>query len=291
MIEYAQRLLALAQPYRGRLVMGLEPGDPGGGRIIGRSSCRSRLLQEPDAEPVDDSFDSPAGLQSARRAAGSPVIQSIDLLGFLTLGLLGGFGHCVGMCSPFVLFISRRYASPEGGRASALRAQLWYTAGRVLTYAALGAAAGAVGGVVQMAGALLGVQRAASVVAGGVLLVWALVALSDLVPALETGGALFARVAGRLRGRVPGHPFATGLFLGLLPCGLLYSALIAAVARGGPVEGAVALALFGIGTAPALLGVSLADELLARHRAFVNRLSQVFLLVMGAWFLWSGVSG
>lgn len=219
------------------------------------------------------------------------MIQQIDLLGFLALGLLGGFGHCVGMCSPFVLFVSRRYAPPPAGRSAAFTAQLWYTAGRVVTYAVLGAVAGALGGVVQMAGALLGVQRAASVVAGGVLVVWALVALSDLVPGLETGGSLFARVAGRLRGRVPGHPFAMGLFLGLLPCGLLYSAVIAAVARGGAIEGAVALALFGAGTAPALLGVSLADALLARNRAVLNRLSQVFLLAMGAWFLWAGLSG
>ena len=219
------------------------------------------------------------------------MIETVDLLGFLALGLLAGFGHFGGMCSPFVIFVSRRYVPADGGRLAAFTAQSWYTAGRVLTYAALGAVAGSLGGVVQMAGALLGVQRAASVVAGGALLVWALVALSDLVPGLQTGGALFSRVAGRLKGRVPGHPFATGLFLGLLPCGLLYSAVIAAVARGGPLEGAVALALFGLGTAPALLGVSLADELLARHRAFVNRLSQVFLLVMGAWFLWSGLAG
>jgi uncharacterized protein len=219
------------------------------------------------------------------------VIQTIDLLGFLMLGLLGGFGHCLGMCSPFVLFVSRRYAPPGGGRAAAFAAQAWYTAGRVSTYAVLGAAAGALGGVVQLAGALLGLQRAAAIVAGGVLVVWALVALSDLVPRLATGGSLFTRVAGALKGRVPGHPFATGLFLGLLPCGLLYSALIAAAARGRAFEGAAALALFGIGTAPALLGVSAADELLARNRAFLNRLSQVFLLVMGLWFLWTGFAG
>jgi hypothetical protein len=217
--------------------------------------------------------------------------QTIDLLGFLTLGLLGGFGHCVGMCSPFVLFVSRRFGTPGGDRRGALVAQLWYTAGRVATYAVLGALAGAVGSVVELAGGLLGLQRAAAVVAGGVLVVWALAALSDLVPGLETGGRLFARVAGRLKHHVPGHPFAVGLFLGLLPCGLLYSAIIAAVARGGPVEGALALALFGLGTAPALLGVSLADELLARNRAVVNRLSQVFLLAMGAWFLWRGMAG
>ncbi len=219
------------------------------------------------------------------------MIETVSLLGFLSLGLLGGFGHCVGMCSPFVLFVSRRYVAPEAGRAAAFRAQLWYTAGRVLTYAILAALAGALGGVVQLAGALLGLQRAASVVAGAVLVLWALVALSDLVPGLESGGSLFAKVAARLKGRVPGHPFAVGLFLGLLPCGLLYSAVIAAVARGGPLEGALALTLFGLGTAPALLGVSLADELLARHRTFVNRLSQLFLLAMGAWFLWTGLRG
>jgi hypothetical protein len=240
-------------------------------------------------------------LRENARGEVTHVIQTIDLLGFLTLGLLGGFGHCVGMCSPFVLFVSRQYGSPDaqggpaedlqrGARRAALAAQLWYTAGRVVTYAALGAAAGALGGVVQLAGALLGVQRAASVVAGLVLIVWALVALSDLVPGIPSGGSLFARVAGVLKGRVPGHPFGLGLFLGLLPCGLLYSAIIAAVARGGPLEGAAALALFGLGTAPALLGVSLADELLARHRAFVNRLSQVFLLAMGAWFLCTGLA-
>jgi hypothetical protein len=219
------------------------------------------------------------------------MIQTIDLLGFLTLGLLGGLGHCVGMCSPFVLFVSRRYVPAGGARAAVVAAQLWYTTGRIVTYAALGAAAGALGGVVELAGGLVGFQRAASVVAGSVLVVWALVALSDLVPRRGTGGALFTRVAGVLKGRVPGHPFATGLFLGLLPCGLLYSALIAAAARGGPAEGATALALFGLGTAPALLGVSVADELLARNRAFVNRISQVFLLVMGIWFLWIGLAG
>jgi hypothetical protein len=219
------------------------------------------------------------------------VIQTIDLLGFLTLGLLIGFGHCVGMCSPFVLFVSRRYVRPDAGRSAVLAAQAWYTAGRIVTYAVLGAAAGAVGGVLQVAGGLIGVQRAASIVAGGVLVVWALVALSDLVPRLGTGGALFTRVASALKGRVPGHPFATGLFLGLLPCGPLYSAFIAAAARGGALDGAAALALFGLGTAPALLGVSVADDLLARNRAFVNRLSQVFLLAMGSWFIWTGLRG
>lgn len=226
-------------------------------------------------------------------------LPSLDLLGFLTLGLLGGFGHCIGMCSPFVLFVSRRYGpSPLHGceaglserRLAALGAQGWYTAGRVLTYAALGALAGTLGSAVEMAGQLVGLRRGAMVVAGAVLVVWALVALSDLA-SLDTGGKAFKRIAGTLKGRVPEHPFAIGLFLGLLPCGFLYSAVVAAVSRGGALEGAAALALFGLGTAPALFGVSLADELLARRRALLNRVAQLFILAMGAWFLWRGLSG
>jgi hypothetical protein len=219
------------------------------------------------------------------------LISQIDLLGFLMLGLLGGFGHCVGMCSPFVLFVSRTYAVSASARRGAFAAQLWYNAGRIVTYTLLGALAGGLGSVVELAGALVGVQRAAAAIAGAVLVVWALTALSDAAPGFQAGGRLFPRIASRLKGHVPGHPFPMGLFLGLLPCGLLYSAVIAAVALGGPLEGAAALALFGIGTAPSLVGVSLVDELLARRRALLNRLSQMFLLAMGAWFLWTGLAG
>jgi sulfite exporter TauE/SafE len=217
---------------------------------------------------------------------------SIDLLGFLALGFLGGFGHCVGMCAPFVLLVSRRFAAPDRGRAAALGAQAWYTAGRVTTYSALGAAAGFAGGVVELAGSLVGVQRAASVLAGVVLLVEAALGLAGAGPLAHTrGGRLFARASGALGRRIPRHPFALGLLLGLLPCGLLYSALIAAVAMSGPAGGALALLVFGLGTAPALLGLSLADDLLARRRVLLDRLARVFLLAMGAWFVWSGLRG
>ncbi|MGE5359128.1 MAG: sulfite exporter TauE/SafE family protein [Bacteroidales bacterium] len=234
---------------------------------------------------------------------GHAAIATVDLLGFLALGLLGGFGHCVGMCSPFVLYVSRRAVGPGGGSAGVVRshaaavssesvmaAQFWYNGGRIFTYAVLGGVAGALGGGVEMAGAMLGVQRAAKIVAGTVLVAWALAALLDL-SRLEVGANFFTRIVSIGKRNVPAHPFATGLFLGLLPCGFLYSAVVAAIGRGGPLEGAVALTLFGLGTTPALLGVSLADELLARRRVLLNRLSQVFILVMGTWLLWTAVKG
>ena len=210
-----------------------------------------------------------------------------DLLAFLVLGLVGSVAHCVGMCSPFVMIVARRFGVPEG-RHSAVGAQLWYTAGRVLTYTMLGALAGALGGLVEVAGGLVGMQRAAAVVAGLALVTFAIVSLTGWTPRAQAHGAWFGRITGLMHGRMPGHPVTVGLFLGLLPCGLLYSAVAGAVARGGALAGAMALLAFGLGTAPALLGISLADTLLVRHRLTLNRVSQVFVLVMGVWYLWRG---
>ena len=219
-------------------------------------------------------------------AASSAAVAPLDLLAFVTLGVLGGAAHCAGMCAPFVLLVSRRYAGPAARAAAA--AQLWYSAGRLLTYAALGALAGAVGGVVQRAGAFVGLQRTTAVLAGALLVVSAGGSLLAAAPFASPGRAM-SRVAGRLMARMPGHPLTLGLVLGLLPCGLLYSAVVAATTRDGALAGAAALAAFGIGTTPALLGVAIADRLVLTPRVAVNRLTHVFVLAMGVWYLWRGV--
>jgi len=213
----------------------------------------------------------------------------LDLLGFLVLGLLGSVAHCVGMCAPFVMVVSRHYTPPAGRHAMAM-AQAWYNTGRIITYVLLGGVAGGLGHAIDRAGAWMGFQRTAAAVAGGVLVAWALVALLEFGKRAPEGGAWFAGFARRLRGRVPSHPILIGLFLGLLPCGLLYSAVLASATQGGVAQGAVAMAMFGAGTAPALLGLSLADHLIGSRRPLLNRLSHAFVLVMGLWYLWRGLA-
>jgi sulfite exporter TauE/SafE len=209
----------------------------------------------------------------------------LDLLAFVTLGLLGGAAHCVGMCAPFVLLVSRRYAAPAGAHAPAA-AQLWYSIGRLITYAALGGLAGALGSQVQRAGALVGLQRGAAVLAGLLLIVSAVSSLRAWAAAARG----VTRVVGRLSAAAPGHPLSLGLLLGLLPCGLLYSAVVAAVAPGHPVRGAAALAAFGLGTTPGLVGIAVVDRLVLGPRPALSRLSQAFVLVMGVYYLWRGVA-
>lgn len=222
-------------------------------------------------------------VHTAAMAAGA----HLDLVAFLTLGLLGSAAHCVGMCTPFVFMVSRRYGLPAGAHIPWV-AQAWYHAGRLTTYGLLGALGGALGSALQMAGALVGLQRAAALIAGCALVITGLASLLSLSPA-GGPGAYAAKLTSVLGRRMPGHPYALGLVLGLLPCGLIYSAVVAAMATGHALTGAAGLVLFGLGTAPALLGISLADALVVRRRVLLNRLAQLFVLVMGAWFVWHGV--
>ena len=78
---------------------------------------------------------------------------------------------------------------------------------------------------------------------------------------------------------------ALGLVLGLIPCGMIYAALAVAGAGHDPLAGATAMAAFGLGTAPALIGVGLAGHAAgSRFRPLANRV-QPYLMMVSAFFL------
>ncbi len=170
-------------------------------------------------------------------AAGGPLMA-----GMLFAGLLGGFGHCSLMCGPFALAqIAERFAAGASSR-------LWtatlmpYQAGRLTTYAALGAVAGGLGAATSRIADLGWLPAAA-------LMVAAMVFAAQAVGRIRGGSSGFAARFGKPRG------FALGLALGFLPCGLIYGALIAAAGSGGAWQGALGMALFGLGTVPSLVAV------------------------------------
>ncbi len=202
------------------------------------------------------------------------------LLAFVT-GVLGG-AHCLGMCGGFAL------AAAAGGQRA------WpFHLGRLVGYAALGAAAGAAGMLLDLGGAAAGVHRLRAFLTGGLLLLFGLGFLG-LVPRrwLEPGSRFVTPLLARARHRTgAAFPFALGLPIGLLPCGLLYPMYAAAAGTASALRGALLLLAFGAGTVPALGATSLALErlgLAARQR--LVRAAGVALLVMGAMLLWQGAA-
>ena len=150
------------------------------------------------------------------------------------------------------------------------RRQLPYNAGRITTYAVLGAIFGGAGGAALAASDWLSVQRALYVAANVFLLVLALAIVSDgkgMAWPQRVGAALFARMLPAVRpllARDDGlSRYALGTIWGLVPCGLVYSVLPIALFAGGAVQGGTVMLAFGLGTLPNLLA---AGWIVARAR-------------------------
>ena len=111
--------------------------------------------------------------------------------------------------------------------------------------------------------------RWAALLAGAMLLTMAL--RGGALPIAQLGGAGLAR---RFR---PGG-FMFGVALGFLPCGLLYTALLAAMATGTAFWGALGMLGFGLGTVPLLAAIGAAGHLLAL-RPLLKRALPYCLLV------------
>jgi len=176
-------------------------------------------------------------------------------------GLLGGAGHCVGMCGPLVA----GYAIALRNRSATLPHLLFHL-GRVTTYGIAGGVVGASGSFLRFAAWVAPLQRFL-LVATGVLIALMGLSVGGWLPwarridgAAPFGGALagVARRAAEAGG--PGAAFPLGMAAGLLPCGLVYTALLSAARSGmeadspagGFLRGALAMAAFGAGTFPAL---------------------------------------
>ncbi len=210
-------------------------------------------------------------------------------------GLVGGGGHCIGMCGPFVLAqaVARLEAQPAGTMREFHRltgaALLPYHLGRATTYAGLGAAAAfAAGGVRDVTG-LKWISALLLILAALFFLGYAVRRLGVAIPWLGHGGeGWWQRRIGPAVKPLFGRPvgwrgYGLGLALGFLPCGLLYGALAAAAASGGAVAGGLAMLVFAAGTVPALVAVGLAGHVAGRGwQALAARVTPVLLMVNAA---------
>jgi sulfite exporter TauE/SafE len=217
------------------------------------------------------------------------------LLAGLVFGLVGS-GHCAAMCGPLVLLANPRPSAREGmGEPSPARLAVHaalYHGGRACTYLALGMLAGIAGGAM----ARLGLGRALAIAAGVALVLQAVAATSVLRARLGSVGvaAAVTRALGRVGIWMRAHqvqgPLLFGALNGLLPCGLLYAALVAAAGFGDFRESLLFMAAFSIGTTPILGVVALAGgALTTRIPPMMRRSAPVALALVGVLLIARGV--
>lgn len=201
------------------------------------------------------------------------------ILAGLAFGFFGSI-HCVGMCGPLALSLPG--ADQPRGRFVVDR--VIYNLGRVLTYTLLGGLVGLLG----RGAALAGVQQGVSVAIGTIMILTAAVPwVSRRVQALERApsavlGTVLKPIGSLYQRGGAGALLVVGLLNGLLPCGFVYAALATALTAGQVVESMTFMAAFGLGTGPAMLGVSLAGRVAsAAWRARLQRLVPYGLAFVG----------
>jgi len=214
-----------------------------------------------------------------------------------TLGLVSSL-HCVQMCGPIVLSYSVAVTQLQE-KASAvsplLRNHLAYNAGRILTYSALGAVAGVAGGTLGLLGRLAGFTHIIAIVAGALMIVVG-TSMVGIIPANLLASRLFRipssflrRIGRLLSAQGSANRFLLGLALGFLPCGLIYAALLKAMATGSALAGAASMFAFGLGTAGALLALGMfSSAIRMRLNRWGSQFAAAGVTLMGILLIWRG---
>lgn len=206
----------------------------------------------------------------------------------LFMGLVGG-PHCVAMCGAACAGISR--AAGEHSTQA-----LWsFQLSRMVGYSLFGAfAAGSVQGLALLGTNTIAIRPVwtmfhAAVFLLGLALIW-----RARQPAwIDNFGQMVWRKARPVLSQLgPRAPVVLGVAWALMPCGLLYSALLVASLTASAWEGAVVMALFSFGTS---ISLTIAPWLLLRLRrgasgAWAIRLAGLALAVSSGWALWMGLT-
>lgn len=205
----------------------------------------------------------------------------------LAAGFLGS-PHCLGMCGGIVTAFGM--SLQQLSATQRWRLTITYHVGRLLSYASLGLLIGWVGSAALAPLAQTFWPRG---LVAAVLVVIGLSMLGlPLLNALERLGLRLWQALAPLRKRL--FPLNTlpralgaGLLWGLLPCGLVYGALLLAATGGTAMSGAGLMLLFGLGTLPMLLLTgSVTQWLNQRIRRFkLRQINGVFLILAGLWTL------
>lgn len=220
------------------------------------------------------------------------------------MGLAGG-PHCLAMCAApcqavigaGAVQLTEQPLRWQPARAAARwRRTALFHGGRVLGYALAGALAAWAMASLAWLTQQTSVLRPLWAMTHVAMLAWALMMMAQArQPAwLERGGRLLWQRVQPLLAR-PGGVLAAGGGWALMPCGLLYSALLVAALSNGPLQGALSMAGFALGSGLWLLAGPL---LWGRLRQRVNhwraswgtRLAGLLLFAVATWALWQDVT-
>jgi len=208
------------------------------------------------------------------------------MIGMITAAFFVGFlgsMHCVGMCGGLVTTLTMS------------RSKIWwsglmsYQLGRILTYTFLGLIAGMIGMAITQVPWFSSMQRIMTITAGILMIIFGLNLAGWLPDPFVKLMAIFTKRIGLTHwihaatsSRMPMSWLMVGLFNGLLPCGLVYAALVLSLTSGSIALSAAMMFAFGLGTVPAMMLVPVVlKNASPKTRGWVLKAAALLLILMG----------
>ncbi len=186
-------------------------------------------------------------------------MSEFSIFAVFMVGLLGGV-HCLGMCGSIVGIFTAQ-VPPQRARWPF---HLAYSSGRIASYTVAGALVGAVGQAGLLMRDAVPVQHLLFALSSLMLVMLGLylAGVWGAVRRLEQlGSGLWKRLQPFITRLLPVNTVPRALGLGVLwgwlPCGLVYSVLLTALASGDAAQGGLTMLAFGLGTLPNLLAIGM----------------------------------
>lgn len=205
------------------------------------------------------------------------------------IGLLTSV-HCVAMCGGINLSQCVPKASIKNENKMAnLRPGILYNTGRVMSYTIIGGIVGALGSVISFSGAAKGIVA----VTAGIFMVIMGLNMLDLFPWLRKLSPRMPKIfASKINEQKKSNsPLYVGLLNGLMPCGPLQAMQLYALSTGDPVQGAISMLAFSLGTVPLMFGLGAFSSFLSKK--FTSKMmtaSAVLVLILGVFMFSNGIS-
>lgn len=201
------------------------------------------------------------------------------------IGLAGSL-HCVGMCGPIALMI------PGKGRQRWLSISLYHI-GKLLTYLIIGTFFGLIVGTLHS----YTTQIIFTFLSGGLLILFGF--LPSFLNWVERKGFVFFnrfiqfknRLAKSLNKNKIEYSFYIGFLNGFLPCAMVYSAAIAALAQKSFMNSIIFMLFFGLGTVPLLTAFYFfSSSIKTKLSKYANTIRAASFIIVGAYLIFRGIS-
>ncbi|MGX1928671.1 sulfite exporter TauE/SafE family protein [Flagellimonas sp. 2504JD4-2] len=203
------------------------------------------------------------------------------------LGFLGSL-HCLGMCGPIAFMLPLDHQN----NVKKLTQVAIYHIGRLLAYGVIGILFGLLGRGLS----LFGIQQKLSIGVGIVMILLVLLPSKYFMtgkfskPVYRVLAKVKSRLGAELNKKTPDALLTIGFLNGFLPCGLVYMALLGAIAYGNAMQGGFYMILFGAGTIPLMTAVVFSKGLFKNPlKQSLRKLIPAFVVLVGVLFIIRGL--